>query len=103
MYDKNATPVIKYNPNKLLNALMDMLQIKTDATLARVLDVGGPVISNIRHRRLPIGASMLIKMHEVSNMPIKDLRALMGDRRPHFKNNAALHRQNAVSWAVGWR
>jgi hypothetical protein len=43
------------------------------------------VISKIRHRRLPVGASLLIRMHEVSNLSIRDLRVLMGDRREKFR------------------
>jgi hypothetical protein len=34
---------------------------------------------------LPVGASLLIRMHEVSDLSIKDLRILMGDRRDKFR------------------
>ena len=44
-----------------------------------------PVISKIRHHRLPVGASLLIRMHEVSDLSIRDLRYLMGDRRNKFR------------------
>jgi hypothetical protein len=43
------------------------------------------VISKIRHHHLPVGASLLIRMHEISDVSIKDLRALMGDRRAKFR------------------
>jgi hypothetical protein len=48
------------------------------------LEVAPPVISKIRHRKLPIGASLLIRMHEVTELSIKDLRGLMGDRSVKF-------------------
>ena len=35
--------------------------------------------------RLPVGASILIRMHEISDLSIKDLRILMGDRRDKFR------------------
>jgi hypothetical protein len=74
-----------YNPDNLLDTLIKHLQIKNDAALSRVLEVAPPVISKIRHRRLPVGASLLIRMHEVTGMSIKELRNLMGDRRKKFR------------------
>ncbi|MDO8728685.1 MAG: hypothetical protein Q7K26_02190 [bacterium] len=76
---------IKYNPDPLLDAIIKQLHLKNDAALSRVLEVAPPVISKIRHRRLPIGASLLIRMHEVTDLSIKDLRGLMGDRREKFR------------------
>jgi hypothetical protein len=67
-----------YNPNKVLDAIMAKLQLKTDAALSRALEVAPPVISKIRHRTLPIGATILLRMHEVSDFSIRELKALMG-------------------------
>ncbi len=74
-----------YNPDNLLNSLIQKLAIKNDAALSRALEVAPPVISKIRHRRLPIGASLLIRMHEVADLSIAELRALMGDRRSKYR------------------
>ena len=81
-----------YDPNKLLDALIEKMGLKNDAALSRRLEVQPPVISKIRHRRLPVGASLLIRMHEESGLSIRELRTLMGDRRgkqrisdAHFK------------------
>src|SRR6478672_1757525 len=74
-----------YDPNHLLDSMLEKLKLKNDAALSRALEVAPPVISKIRHRRLPVGASMLIRMHEVSNLSVKDLRILMGDRRDKFR------------------
>ena len=70
-----------YDPNRLLDTLIQHLNLKNDAALSRALEVAPPVISKIRHHRLPVGASLLIRMHEVSELSIKELRRLMGDRR----------------------
>jgi hypothetical protein len=75
----------RYDPNHLLESLIQKLNLKNDAALSRALEVAPPLISKIRHRRLPVGASLLIRMHEVSNLSIKDLRELMGDRRNKFR------------------
>ena len=77
--------MITGNASTLLNHTMEILGLKNDAALARTLQVAPPVISKIRHRRLPVGASLLIRMHEVSDLSIADLRILMGDRRDKFR------------------
>ena len=74
-----------YDPNHLLDCLIAKLNLKNDAALSRALEVAAPVISKIRHRRLPVGASMLIRMHEISDISIAELRELMGDRREKFR------------------
>ena len=79
------TSQVTYNPDNLLDSLIERLNLKNDAALSRALEVAPPVISKIRHRRLPVGASLLIRMHEVSDLSIKDLRVLMGDRRDKFR------------------
>jgi hypothetical protein len=76
---------VHYDPNNLLDSLIEKLNLKNDAALSRALEVAPPVISKIRHRRLPVGASLLIRMHEVSDLSIKELRVLMGDRREKFR------------------
>jgi hypothetical protein len=68
-----------YNPNRVLDAIMAKLQLKNDAALSRALDVAPPVISKIRHRTLPIGATILLRMHEISDFSIRELKALMGN------------------------
>lgn len=74
-----------YDPNHLLDTLIKKMSLKNDAALSRALEVAPPVISKIRHHRLPVGASLLIRMHEVSDLSIKELRELMGDRRTKFR------------------
>ena len=56
------------------------------------MEVAPPVISKIRHGRLPVGASLLIRMHEETGMNIGELRDLMGDRRKKYR--LAMRREN---------
>ena len=76
---------VTYDPNRLLDALMEQLNVKYDAELARLLGMWAPTLSKIRHGHLPIGASTLIRMHEISDLSIGELRALMGDRRKKYR------------------
>lgn len=83
-----------YDPNALLDTLIVRLQLKNDAALCRLLEVGPPVISKIRHKRLPIGSSMLIRMHEISHLTIRELRYLMGDRRARYREDGNSQSKN---------
>ena len=74
-----------YDPDHLLASLIGKLKLKNDAALSRALEVSPPVISKIRHRRLPVTGSLLIRMHEVTNLSIGELRGLLGDRRNKFR------------------
>lgn len=76
---------LNYDPSNLLDNLIEKLDLKNDAALSRTLEVAPPVISKVRNRKLPVGASLLVKMHEVSGMSIRELRNLMGDRRDKFR------------------
>jgi plasmid maintenance system antidote protein VapI len=78
----------EYDPNHLLDVMLDKLKLKNDAALSRMLEVAPPVISKIRHRRLPVGASMLIRLHEVSDLSVAELRELLGDRRQKYRLSA---------------
>ena len=74
-----------YNPNNLLDVVIGTLRLKNDAALSRALEVAPPVISKVRHHRLPVGASLLIRMNELSGIDIRELRALMGDTANKFR------------------
>jgi plasmid maintenance system antidote protein VapI len=74
-----------YDPDRLLDAMLEKLHLKNDAALCRALEVAPPVISKVRHRRLPVGASLLIRLHEVSDLSVSQLRELLGDRRQKFR------------------
>lgn len=85
MNNENLPGETQYDPDNLLASVIGKLNLKNDAALSRALEVAPPVISKIRHRRIPVGASLLIRMHEVTNLSIKELRSLMGDRRNKFR------------------
>ena len=77
-YETHTSKPEKYDPNNLLTGMIKILKLKNDAALSRALEVAPPVISKIRHGRLPVGASLLIRMQEISNMSIRELREMMG-------------------------
>ena len=74
---RRLPPDAEYDPNRVLDAIIAKLRLKNDAALSRVLEVAPPVISKIRHHTLPIGATLLLRMHEESEFSIRELRELM--------------------------
>jgi hypothetical protein len=92
-----STSAQGYDPDQLLASLISKLSLKNDAALSRALEVSPPVISKIRHRRLPVTASLLIRMHEVSALSIAELRQLMGDRRDKFRISDKHFKPKAVA------
>lgn len=63
--------------NPLLEYLKREFDLKNDAALARKLEVAPPVISKIHHGRLPVGASLLLRMHEEFGTPISTLKSYL--------------------------
>lgn len=63
------------NENALLDLASEMLKAKNDAQLSRALDGNAPSISKIRHGRLPVGASMVVKIHEMTGMAVADIKS----------------------------
>lgn len=90
-----------YDPNHLLDVMLEKLKLKNDAALSRALEVAPPVISKIRHRRLPVGASILIRLHEVSDLSVAELRELLGDRRQKYRLSAVQGRPKQGSASAG--
>lgn len=81
MFNPQKGPANGYNPNRLLDELHARLNLKNDAALSRLLEVAPPIISKVRHMRTPISSALLIRMHELSGMAVRDMQSIMGDRR----------------------
>jgi hypothetical protein len=70
-----------YDPELLLNSLLDKMQLTEDAELAKRLRMDKRLLGQIRERRLQISGSMLMLMQEASGVTIAELRRILGDRR----------------------
>lgn len=67
-----------YDPNRLLDEVLSQLHLKNDAALSRMLGVAPPVLSKVRHRRLPVAAGLMIQIHDATMLSMDDIRRLMG-------------------------
>jgi plasmid maintenance system antidote protein VapI len=70
--------VTQYNPNGLLDEASRILNAKNDAALARKLGVAPPVLSKLRHNRLAVGSSFIIRLMEVADMTLPTIRSFIG-------------------------
>lgn len=66
------------DPNGLLNKVIALMGLKNDAALARAFDLAPPVVSKIRHHRLPVGNSIILKCHEIAGMTLPEIRRYVG-------------------------
>jgi hypothetical protein len=64
--------------NSFLDSVMVHFSLKNDAALSRCLQVAPPVISKIRHGRLDVGSTFIIRIHELTGWTIRDIKAELG-------------------------
>lgn len=70
-------------PEKLLDHVADVHNIKNDAALARLLHLWPPTVSRIRNHKLEIGAALMLRIHELPAMlciPFRDMRLMVGKK-----------------------
>jgi hypothetical protein len=67
--------------SSLIDELRLHLNAKSDAVLARELEVAPPVISKLRGG-MPLGSTMLIRIHERTGWPVQHIRDLAGQPAP---------------------
>ncbi|MGZ5199817.1 MAG: helix-turn-helix domain-containing protein [Telluria sp.] len=68
------------NPPGWIDRLRAMKQLHSDAELCRVLQVPPPMISKIRTGRINVSAGLMIRIHEVFQLPIDELRRMMAEQ-----------------------
>jgi len=59
--------------HKLIDFLRRELDAKTDRELARILDLGIPTISKIRHGA-NVSEMVILRIHEKTDIPVKAIR-----------------------------
>nr|WP_315401381.1 helix-turn-helix domain-containing protein [uncultured Duganella sp.] len=70
-------------PHPLLDALLERMGLRNDAGLARALEVSAPSISKVRRGRVAVSADLLLRIHEVGGVPVRELRALLAAAPEH--------------------
>lgn len=63
--------------NKLFTEVMQKHGGKNDAWLSFFLHVAPPVISKMRNGKLPMGPSMMLRLHEIGGLDIAHIRKMV--------------------------
>ncbi|WP_136420307.1 hypothetical protein [Herbaspirillum sp. ST 5-3] len=66
-----------YSPNRLINKVQEMMRIQSDLQLAIAISVDRTTIAKIRKKKVPVGASMLLRLHDLTGLPAKELQKWM--------------------------
>ena len=62
------SPFTQAEPGNLLDALIEHLGVRNDAALSRALYLSAPMISKLRSKTLPVSATVLVRMHDVTGL-----------------------------------
>lgn len=74
----NLLKIDGYKPEVLLNIMAKNLKVRSDASLARYLGVGAPMICRIRQKKMAINGNILVRMHDASGVSLDELRRIAG-------------------------
>lgn len=77
MISFDKTPQTIETRNNLLDEVMYKMHLKNDAALAKLLEVAPPVISKIRHGKLPIRATIALRIHIASGMSFDLIKGIL--------------------------
>ena len=75
----NKSKYSREGVNRLFDHLLRTYRVKNDRALANLLGVLPPVVSKIRSGHAGMGDTILLAVHEVFEMPIKDIKGMLSD------------------------
>jgi hypothetical protein len=75
----------QYDPNRLLDALLDRLDLSSDQALAQHLHISFKTLDKIRSGALQLSATLLLHMAERAATNMEELRSIVGDRRKKLR------------------
>jgi hypothetical protein len=78
------------NHGAMLDALMENLNVTSDAALSRKLMVPPPVISKLRNNKIGVSAGLLVRIHDVTGLSINSVRAMLGLPTPEPRDARTL-------------
>ena len=76
--NEKRTISIEIHPqSNFIDALLHRLDLKNDAALSRYMDLKPPQISKLRHGKFAVSADFILRLHERSDIPVKDIRKML--------------------------
>lgn len=74
----------QYLPEALFERLYQRLGVKSYSALGQVIGLSPSVVSKVRNRKVAISSEILLKIHDATDIPLRELRRWMGDTRPFY-------------------
>ena len=73
-----------YSPSDLLDKLIFLFNLKSDVSFSKKFRCSASHISKLRHKKTLISPNFLLRIHDVSQISISELRKMMKDKRKYF-------------------
>lgn len=74
----------QYMPEALFEKLCARLGVPSYSALGVAIGLSPSVVSKIRNRKVAISSEILLKIHDATDIPVRELRRWMGDTRPYY-------------------
>lgn len=74
----------QYLPEALFKRLCIRLGVRTYSALGAAIGLSPSVVSKVRNRKVAISSEILLKIHDATDIPLRELRRWMGDTRPYY-------------------
>lgn len=74
----------QYLPEALFERLCARLGVRTYSALGALIGLSPSVVSKVRNRKVAISSEILLKIHDATDIPLRELRRWMGDTRPYY-------------------
>jgi plasmid maintenance system antidote protein VapI len=62
--------------NALIDYLLERFTLGTDAELARLMKLQPPTISKMRHGKMSLTPSFILKVHDTFDIPVKEIKKI---------------------------
>jgi hypothetical protein len=89
-----------YTTNKLLDKCAEACSAKTDAALAKLLEVGRSAVSNYRHGRAHPDVVVCERIALLSGVPLQRVLGIVGEARAISREEKAVWRKLATAAVV---
>jgi plasmid maintenance system antidote protein VapI len=62
--------------NALIDYLLERFTLGTDSELARLMKLQPPTISKMRHGKMSLTPSFILKVHDTFDIPVKEIKQI---------------------------
>ena len=71
----------KIAPHTLFDFLIKECELRTDASLAKALDVTAATVSRMRSGKSRVTADVILKIHKTTGLTVESIEAMLEDKK----------------------